>query len=258
MTELQALGIHPKGRGETRADCPHCLADGKQNTLGVNTESGVYHCFRCGCSGKAGDGSSLNGPTVRALSTKAKQRGGDKVIDIWRRALPLSGSPAEAHLLSRNCRLPPADGDLRFLPATDRYPPSMVGLVTDAVTGEPMTLHFTNLPKRDKSRFLSGYQKTGGVIRLWPDDWITTGLGLAEGVETALSMAHGYTPVWATMDSGNLENFPVLGGIESLVLAEDGDKAGREACRACAERWMAAGVEVHIVRSPDGEDLNDG
>jgi hypothetical protein len=137
----------------------------------------------------------------------------------------------------------------------------MVGRVTEFVTNDPLTLHFTSLlpdgSAYTSKRLLADHQKTGGVIRLWPDDAVTMGLGLGEGIETALTLALGYTPVWAAVDSGNLGSLPVVGGIESLVLAEDGDDAGRKACSQLARRWREAGREVVIIHSADGEDLND-
>jgi len=133
------------------------------------------------------------------------------------------------------------------------------------VSREPLTLHRTwicaNGDKAacDPPRMLLGnHRKAGGVIRLWPDDAVTTGLGIAEGIETALSLAHGFTPVWACIDAGNLAAFPVLEGIESLVIAADHDEAGISAANACATRWTDAGREVRIVMPDQAKtDLND-
>ena len=91
---------------------------------------------------------------------------------------------------------------------------------------------------------LGGHRKQGGVIRLWPDEAVTTGLAIAEGIETALSLAHDYKPVWSVIDAGNLAAFPVLPGIETLIIGADHDEAGLKAAAACADRWAAAGVEV--------------
>jgi putative DNA primase/helicase len=87
---------------------------------------------------------------------------------------------------------------------------------------------------------------------------VTLGLGIAEGIETALSLAHAYAPGWATLDAGNLAAFPVLSGIECLTIAVDNDPAGIRAADECAERWHAAGREVRLVMAPQaGADLND-
>nr|WP_228882485.1 toprim domain-containing protein [Paraburkholderia saeva] len=103
---------------------------------------------------------------------------------------------------------------------------------------------------------LGGHRKQGGVIRMWPDESVTTGLGIAEGIETALSLAWAYAPVWACIDAGNLKALPVLPGIESLVIGADNDPAGIDGAHACAQRWAADGVEVHMTKQTEN-DLND-
>jgi hypothetical protein len=180
---------------------------------------------------------------------------------IWSRTVPLRGTIGENYLRHRRCALPPADSDVRYLASTDRYPPSLCSLVSDAVTGKPMTLHFTRLradglgkagTERDKL-LLAGHPKAGGGIRIWPDDVVTHGLGIAEGIETALAAAHAYTPVWAMVDAGNLGKFPVLSGIEALTIFADNDPPGITAARACGARWAEAGREVRLVVPARGD-----
>jgi hypothetical protein len=129
-----------------------------------------------------------------------------------------------------------------------------------------MSLHRTWLapdgsgkaPVEKPRLLLKGHDKAGGVVRLFPDDEVTSGLAIAEGIETALTAAHGFTPVWATIDAGNLAAFPVLDGIESLTVAIDHDKAGLDAFNGVAARWLAAGREVRQWLPPDyGADIND-
>ena len=107
---------------------------------------------------------------------------------------------------------------------------------------------------------LGNHRKAGGVVRLWPDEAVTMGLGIAEGIETGLSLAHAFAPVWAAIDAGNLASLPVLGGVESLLIAADNDEsgAGQRAADALAQRWAGAGREAAIVLPPvSGMDLND-
>lgn len=191
---------------------------------------------------------------------------------LWRECRPLAGTIGAAYLAARRCTLPPEDGALRFHPARkhpmgDHIGPALVALVTDATTGEPMSLHTTficadgtkpaHLP--GPARLMLGrHRKAGGVIRLWPDEAVTTGLGIGEGVETCLSLAHAFRPVWSLIDAGNLRAFPVLAGVESLLIAADHDPAGLAAARECAARWCAAGRTASLVMAPaDGADLND-
>lgn len=176
------------------------------------------------------------------------------------------GTTGARYLSARGCAMPPCDGDLRFHPAlrheSGYVGPALVAQITDARTREPMGVHrtwVTDTGKADihKPKMVLG-PKQGGVIRLWPDDAVTTGLAVAEGIETALTIAHDYRPVWSLIDAGNLASFPVLAGIETLVIGADNDPAGLKGAQACADRWAAAGVDVRIVVPESaGADWND-
>ena len=100
----------------------------------------------------------------------------------------------------------------------------------------------------------------GACVKLAPDEDVTHGLFLAEGVETALAAIRaGLAPVWAAGDAGHLRSFPVLGGIECLTVLADRDAGGTgvEAARGCAARWTAAGREVRIIPPRSAKDWND-
>lgn len=258
--DLIALGIVTcdNGRAEQRVACPQCAKSERDTTLGVNVDTGVYHCFRCDWSGRAG---SSERPVARRVEPKPERPTGDTLARIWARTVPLAGTIGETYLQRRMCAIPPADGDLRYLPSSEQYPPSLCGLVTDATTGAPLSLHFTpinaDLTRGDR-RYLSGHPLTNGVIRLWPDESVTHGLAIGEGIETTLSLAHDFSPVWAALDSGHLKQFPVLAGVEYLTIIVDADDAGIDAAAECAERWMNAGREIALVTpSRMGADLND-
>jgi phage/plasmid primase-like uncharacterized protein len=136
-----------------------------------------------------------------------------------------------------------------------------MSLATDAK--QMRGLHLTGLRQDDSGRWQRIERrylgpKAGCVVRAWCDESVTTGLGIAEGVETALSLAHAFTPVWACLDAGNLASFPALDGIEVLTIAADHDPAGIAAAEACAERWIRAGREVRVVlASSPKTDMND-
>ena len=100
----------------------------------------------------------------------------------------------------------------------------------------------------------------GAAIKLDPDDSVTTGLFIGEGLETCLS-AHqfGLRPVWALGSAGAISSLPVLDGVECLTLLQENDANGasQRVCETCAARWHAAGREVIINTSNTGNDLND-
>lgn len=214
-------------------------------------------------------------PVVRVVAPEPERRQHETLSRagrrLWASSLPLAGTVGASYLLARGCTLPPEDGDMRFLPA-HRHPlgeyvgPALVALVTDIESREPISLHFTWVcPDGTKANtpgparlLLGGHRKAGGCIRLWPDEAVTTGLGVGEGIESCLSLAHAFTPVWSLVDAGNLAALPVLPGIEALSIAQDNDPAGRRAAQALADRYTAAGCTVAIVGAEhDGEDLND-
>lgn len=140
--------------------------------------------------------------------------------------------------------------------------PALVALVRHAVTGEPMTLHRTWIasdgtkPVNPGRMLAGGLPKKNGVVMLWPSEAVTYSLGVAEGIETALALALVHRPVWAAIDAGNLAAFPVLAGIETLLVAVDGDEAGRAAAATCADRWADC-AEVRLIDFPDGKDAAD-
>lgn len=188
----------------------------------------------------------------------------ETLADPWRRfwasCEPITPEcVAGQYLATRGCVLPPDGSDLKWHPNA-AHPsgyrgPALVALVTDVRDpGRWLSLHRTwILPCGEKASvsptrlLLKGHAKAGGCIRLWPDDAVSVGLGLAEGIETALSLARVYTPVWAALDAGNLRDFPTLPGIEALTLAEDADPAGRGACATLAKRYRDAGRDAIIV-----------
>jgi putative DNA primase/helicase len=276
--------------GRHRAACPECAvtkARQGDTALWVLAEPDgrfVWQCHRCGWSGvggnlPAGGGRTRSRPAPPRAAPPAVCTGAlEAALALWRTTRPTgSDTPAAGYLTARGCALPHREGDLRYLP-DHRHPGGwrgarLVALVTDAVTGEPMTLHRTwvqpdgNKAPVDKPRLLwPGLPKAGGVVRLWPDEAVAFGLCVAEGIETALTAAQGFGHAWACVDAGNLAVLPVLDGIEALTIVADHDvtnartgiRPGSAAADQCAQRWLTAGVETRIWMAPsEGADMND-
>ena len=137
----------------------------------------------------------------------------------------------------------------------------IVAVMSDAVTAEPTgAISRTYLaPDGTKVGKAKSLGSPAGIVRLSPDDEVTGGLFLAEGIETALSaMSIGLRPCWSTGSTAQMAKFPLLGGIEALNVIADHDQngAGEKAAREVAERWVAAGREANLFL-PKSEDLND-
>lgn len=257
---------------KSRSACPACDRGGKDDALGITRNddgSLIAHCFRCGYVERLSNDDGRVIHAGRPRPAKRHETLSDYGSKLWNECIGLRGTAGEDYLLARGCVIPPADGDLKYHPALKHSPsgdigPALVALVTDAVTREPLTLHRTwiradgNKADVDRPRMLlAGHRKEGGVVRLWGDEAVTLGLGIAEGIESALSLAHAFQPVWCAVDAGNLGKFPVLAGVESLTIAADGDPAGIVAAKKCATRWFKAGREVFMVEADEGEDVND-
>lgn len=261
--------------GCARQPCPACNRGPSDRALGVTVNpdgSAIARCFRCSFIElrAANTARPLPRPQKAAQAAQKRETLSEYGRELWAACGAISG-PARAYLEARGCVIPPADGHLRWHPEL-RHPsgyagPALVALVTDAVDYRiARTLHRTWVCRDGRKAteanparlLLGGHRKAGGVIRLWPDDAVTEGLGIAEGIETALSLAHAFTPVWSAIDAGNLAALPVLAGVEHLVIAADRDAAGLAAAEACAARWHRAGRRVRLVLpDADGADLND-
>jgi putative DNA primase/helicase len=259
--------------GPRRQPCPVCDRGQKDRACGVGVDQHdgkmKAHCFRCGYVETQDDGIARQGANPGRGGCERHEVLSAHGRELWNDCRPISGE-ARAYLESRSCRLPPADGDLRWHPALKHPPsgllaPALVALATDARDHtKPLTLHRTWVrPDGTKAALepprmlLAGHCKAGGVIRLWPEEAVTHGLGICEGIESALAFAHGFTPAWSCIDAGNLAALPVLPAL-SLVIGADNDEAGRNAANACAARWRRAGATVRILL-PQGErsDWND-
>ncbi len=191
----------------------------------------------------------------------------DLARDLWREAVPAAGTPVEAYLAARGLRL--EDGaPLRFHPRAWRNPAfgpagsAMVALMTTPDGNAPCGVHVTYLRPDGSGKAAGERQKimlgNAGCIRLTPDEDVTAGLGIAEGIETSLAVMQGFDwrPIWAATSAGAIARFPLLPGIGALTIFADPDGAGLRAAEACAERWAEAGREARICAPPSG-DFND-
>ncbi|PMS17846.1 hypothetical protein C0Z18_18540 [Trinickia dabaoshanensis] len=232
----------------------------------------VWHCFRCGVAGARADrqiSHYIGNSFVRRPEHKQFDTLAPRWASYWNR-LGVLRDDGLAYLNARGCAIPPLDGDLRFDPMA-RHPsgyvgPAIVGLVTDATDARiARTLHRTWIQAngikahlQTPRMLLRRHRKAGGVIRLWPDEAVTVAVGVAEGVESALSAARVFKPMWCCLDAGNLGQLPMLPGVEAITIFADHDPPGLRAAEACASRWSDVGRLVRIVCPPEaGQDMND-
>jgi putative DNA primase/helicase len=289
MTGLAELGIQLRNSrpGEHRAACPECAQTKHRSgddALAVRVDldgSLTWLCHRCGWRGALGADRHYEhrAPARPAAPGPDRRNALEAALRLWRTAHPITAAcPVGRYLTSRSCPMPLAGADLRWLPDR-RHPsgwcgPAMVGLITDALTGVPMSLHFTwirpdgtgKAPIERPRLMAKGMAKQGGCVRLTPDSEVAAGLLLGEGIETTLSAQAGFAAAWSCLDAGNLEAFPIIDGIEAITIVADHDKVdpntgrrrGIVAAEVCARRWAAADREARIWTAPaEGDDFND-
>ena len=109
--------------------------------------------------------------------------------------------------------------------------------------------------KLDKDKELFG----SVAVRLFD---VQTCLGIAEGIETALSAHRLYEcATWATLNSGFMKKFRAPKGVEHLMIFADSDSngTGHAAAFECARANMLANNDVKrvTVRWPEVGDFND-
>ena len=264
MSTLAELGIdlrHTRD-GSYRLPCPKCAMRDKSLSVRIKGAAYTFRCYRCEWSGGiCGDTESV----VAEFKPADLGRAMASMLELWRYGRLIEpGTVAASYLAARNCALPHLEGDLRWHPAL-RHPSGFVGpvllaLMTHAITGDPLTLHRTWIqPGGSKANvdpprlYWKGLASAHGVVRLWPDEEVTLGLLVGEGIETSLAAA-GFGLAWACLDAWHMKTLPVLAGIDALTIVADHDppnpqtgiRAGEDAAICCARRWRAAGVEVRI------------
>lgn len=189
----------------------------------------------------------------------------DYAEKIWRESHPLKGTIAESYLRGRGitCLL---TASLRFAPAcwhaTGQHIPAMVALVqgSSATAVHRTYLRADGLGKAEVAPNKAMLGSTqGGAVRL--TNHRPGPLVVAEGIETALSLASGLVSepatVWAALSASGLRGLRLPDPPGRLIIASDGDTPGRDAAHALALRAHGLDWAVSLLPAPDGCDWND-
>ncbi|QRM28682.1 toprim domain-containing protein [Microvirga sp. VF16] len=194
----------------------------------------------------------------------------ERFREIWAEAREPRGTIVQKYLAGRGLLFPEDTADLRYHPRCpwkdERgeliFVPAMVCAMRDIQTDEIVAIHRRRLTlegeKVGKPMMLG--PSRGAAVKLDPDEDVTMGLVVGEGVETCLAARQlGFTPVWALGSASTIANLPVLSGIEAITLLAENDRNGanERAVEACAMRWDAAGRDVFAGTPDFGKDMND-
>lgn len=284
---MQAEDITRKLNGSWRggagsAACPICQTEQRRDQVGLSIRDGdsgvLMFCFKSGCSfadiAAAVDLPRESGEVDFKAMEKAKvsRKAFDaekltKARAVWDRAIPITGTKAEAYLRSRGIAINLPD-TLRFLADeyhhySGRYHSAMVGDIQP--TGG---VHRTFLKKgcgKAVGEKIDGPNPklmlgncAGGAVRL---AWGDGPLIVCEGIETGLSLAQIYADskpcVWAALSTSGVKGLKLPAKPDDLIVAPDGDPAGRTNSAALAERASSLGWKVSTIDPGDGRDFND-
>jgi len=264
--------------GNKHHDCPVC---GKKKSYRLN-RNGDYFGWICTC-GNGGIIDLVQQTTGREFKDVAqeidRQFGNirdyvapvrntklDRAKHLWMESSYIHGTDGQSYLNSRGLYAMPRRG-IKFGSVYDhdlkRKVPAMIAIASDNLSS-PKVLHVTyveNGQKADvetqrKMHSLAG-DGAGCAIKL---SEATDILGIAEGIESALSAASVYRmPTWSTMNASYMKKFRAPTGVKVLYIYADNDSNGTGLAAAfeCGNRNILANNDVVkvVIRWP--ENLND-
>jgi len=247
---FEHYGLPPiTGKTHYKGECPVCKGKGK---LRIDDKDGTGSWV---CVHGAGNGFKLlQEVTGKEFATLAKEvdaligndyttekraptQAMDKVKDAKDRflSLPLvAGTQIQDYFQSRGIYAMPRRG-VRYSPAeydndAGRVVPCMFAIASNEY-GEPVYKHITYIENGKKAeletvRKMHTLQEYPGsvAVKLFEPGSV---LGIAEGIESALSAAHIYKmPVWSAINATIMQRFRAPTGVTALYVFADNDKNG--------------------------------
>ncbi len=266
-------GIWRSGGGMCR--CPAHSDKSPSLSVRLGHHALLFKCF-AGCTSRDVirailllDSNALNHgdrPYDRCVVTRGDFAGRLRALNIWDEARPVAGTIAELYLRRRRISiLSPA---LRFHPQTPlgrgddvSFRPAMIAALHDGerFVAIQRTFFDASEPRRARDlqnpRLMLGRPRHGAVV-LAP---ATHELGLAEGVETAMSaMILHDMPVWATLGNERMARVGLPDTVTRLFLFPDNDVAGEIGAAEAMAAHARPGRSIKTLWPPDGyNDWND-
>jgi hypothetical protein len=230
----------------------------------------LLHCF-AGCSAEdilqLLEANGLLVPTAAGAEAARDERSDSHsiaaAVRIWAGSRSIEGTAAASYLQQRGIhRFSP---ELRFNPRTPhgaapltRYRPALVAAVRDNNGFVAIHRTFLDCPNgggaspKDRRAGLGRFGS--GAVRLGK---IEPRLGLAEGIETALSASELFgIQCWSTLGTERFGLVSIPSEVEELHLFLDNDDGGRRAELLARENFTHLPIQVHVPGS-DGADWND-
>lgn len=284
---LRTFGLTDRELSGRHGPCPMCGGTDRFRFDNRNGR-GTFFCAHCG----AGDGFTL----LQRIKDWQFRRAADeieRIVGTIRGTTPPPNAPKTSaleacrRLWSASSKVADGDPVHRYLvartgattiPACIRFHPGLEYRHEDGnVTAYPamlarirdeqdrsVALHRTYLTIDGRKapvpcpKKLLGKIPASSAIHLFP---VAAALGIAEGIETAMSAAMKFDlPVWAAISAGGLERWNPPKGTERVVVFGDNDISGTGQAAAwnLAKRLIGRRIDVE-VRIPEmrGKDWND-
>jgi hypothetical protein len=276
--------------GERLVNGKICCQFHDDTTPSMHIYADHFHCFSCGAHGSSIDWLMMfeglsyaeavdtiehwTGPRTQAQQPDSYARTLASAVQLWEGAQPIAGTLAARYLTNRKIDIDalPANLEnvLRFHPRCPFGPgtqhPCLLALFRDVETDAPAGIHRVALtPDAERiERRMLGRWPTARAIKLWPSE---RSLVIGEGIETTLAAAtrrqhrgKPLRPAWAIGSSEGIARFPVIAGVEQLLIVVDHDSngVGPDNARECARHWTAAGRQpVLLIPNEQNTDFND-
>lgn len=278
---FRAYGIECNAR--RHIDCPVC---GKSKKFRIDDKDGSGSWI-CVCS--AGNGWKLleltQGKDFKTLAAEIDQIIGntpdyertepqqntrlDNALARFKQGSRYQGTQAEQYLNGRGIFILPKQGTV-FLP--DAYCHEInanIGAMYSIASNdfsEAVYSHITYLQNGEKAqvetqRKMNTLQEYSGSVAVKLFEARST-LGIAEGIETALSCSQAYKlPCWSTLNATIMKRFRAPSGVTKLMIFADNDSngTGMAAAFECGNRNILANNDVAqvVIRWPGKGDFND-
>lgn len=266
---VERLGGRWTGRGGL-CRCP--AHDDREPSLSVRPGRTriLLHCF-AGCSAEdilqVLEADGLLVPAAAVVEARIQGQSNSYSVAaaarIWAASRSVKGTAAASYLQKRGIHS--FSPELRFNLRTPHgaapltlYRPALVAAVRD--NGGFVGIHRTFLdcrksdgtsPKDRRAgmgRFGSGAVRLGGIDGR---------LGLAEGIETALSASELFgIKCWSTLGSERFGLVSIPSQVEELHLFIDNDDGGRRAELLARQKFTHLPIQVHVPER-EGDDFND-
>lgn len=190
-------------------------------------------------------------------------------VSRFRSISQIKGTDGEAYLNSRGITQLPTGG-VKFSEKENhseenRSYGALFAIASNEYS-EAIQRHITYLDGTEKAKIernkkmLSLQEYSGSIaVKLFP---VQSTLGIAEGIETALSAHQLYKlPVWSTLNATLMKKFKAPVGVDTLFIFADNDQngTGLNAAFECANKNLLSSndVEKVVVRWPSLPDFND-